>query len=107
MCIRDRSLAAQGGYMSQGRTLDTAVKLVTDAIALEQAGCFAIVLECVPPVSYTHLRFRRVPAADVQVQKERLLSQHVVIGQRGPQQRLAPIQPVSYTHLGTAIPAPW
>ena len=46
--VTPQSLAAQGGYMSQGRTLDTAVKLVTDAIALEQAGCFAIVLECVP-----------------------------------------------------------
>ena len=43
--VTPQSLAAQGGYMSQGRTLDTAVKLVTDAIALEQAGCFAIVLE--------------------------------------------------------------
>ena len=40
-----------------------------------------------------HHGLRRVPAADVQVQKERLLPQHVVIGQRGPQQRLAPIQP--------------
>ena len=37
-----------GGARVQGRTLDTAVKLVEDAKALEVAGAFAIVLELVP-----------------------------------------------------------
>ena len=35
---------------------------------------------------------RRVPSADVQVQEEGLLPEHVVIGLRGPQQDLAPVQ---------------
>lgn len=36
------------GYKVQGKTEDSARKLMDDAMALEQAGVFAIVLECVP-----------------------------------------------------------
>jgi len=36
------------GFKMQGRTEDAARKLMDDARALEQAGVFAIVLECVP-----------------------------------------------------------
>jgi 3-methyl-2-oxobutanoate hydroxymethyltransferase len=36
------------GYKVQGKTGDSAQKLMDDALALEQAGAFAIVLECVP-----------------------------------------------------------
>jgi 3-methyl-2-oxobutanoate hydroxymethyltransferase len=38
-----------GGFKAQGRTADRARQLVDDALALEAAGCFAIVLEAVPP----------------------------------------------------------
>lgn len=37
-----------GGYKVQGKTAAQAERLKQDALALEQAGCFAIVLECVP-----------------------------------------------------------
>lgn len=37
-----------GGYRLAGRTQDEADRLVEDALALEQAGAFAIVLECIP-----------------------------------------------------------
>lgn len=37
-----------GGYKVQGKTSAQAERLKQDALALEQAGCFAIVLECVP-----------------------------------------------------------
>lgn len=37
-----------GGYKVQGKTPAQAEQLKQDALALEQAGCFAIVLECVP-----------------------------------------------------------
>ena len=37
-----------GGYKVQGRDMDAARKLVEDALALEEAGIFALVLECVP-----------------------------------------------------------
>lgn len=37
-----------GGFRSQGRTAKGAVALIEDALALQEAGCFAIVLECMP-----------------------------------------------------------
>jgi 3-methyl-2-oxobutanoate hydroxymethyltransferase len=38
-----------GGFKAQGRTAERARQLIEDAQALEAAGCFAIVLEAVPP----------------------------------------------------------
>jgi len=38
-----------GGFKAQGRTAERARGLLADARALEAAGCFAIVLEAVPP----------------------------------------------------------
>jgi 3-methyl-2-oxobutanoate hydroxymethyltransferase len=37
------------GYKVQGKTSEQARQLMDDAMAVEQAGAFAIVLECVPP----------------------------------------------------------
>ncbi len=37
-----------GGYRVQGKQQAAAEKLLQDAKAVEQAGCFAVVLECVP-----------------------------------------------------------
>ena len=37
-----------GGFKTQGKTTETARQLLHDALALEQAGAFAIVLELVP-----------------------------------------------------------
>lgn len=37
-----------GGYKVQGKDLPAAEKMVADARALQQAGAFALVLECVP-----------------------------------------------------------
>ena len=37
-----------GGYKVQGKTDDSARRILEEALALEKAGCFALVLECVP-----------------------------------------------------------
>ncbi len=37
-----------GGYKLQGKDLDSARQLVADAGELEQAGAFAVVMECIP-----------------------------------------------------------
>jgi len=39
---------ALGGFRVQGNTLDKALTLLKDAKAVEEAGAFAVVLECVP-----------------------------------------------------------
>jgi 3-methyl-2-oxobutanoate hydroxymethyltransferase len=37
-----------GGYKVQGKTHESAEHLKADALLLQQSGCFAVVLECVP-----------------------------------------------------------
>jgi 3-methyl-2-oxobutanoate hydroxymethyltransferase len=46
--LTPQSVHALGGYRVQGQQADAAAVLVDDARALTDAGCFAIVLECVP-----------------------------------------------------------
>jgi 3-methyl-2-oxobutanoate hydroxymethyltransferase len=46
--LTPQSATMLGGFKAQGRTSDKALRLVEDALALEAAGCFALVLEAVP-----------------------------------------------------------
>ena len=46
--LTPQSINQLGGHRVQGKTTDTARRLLGDALALEQAGAFAIVLELVP-----------------------------------------------------------
>ncbi|MCL2678957.1 MAG: 3-methyl-2-oxobutanoate hydroxymethyltransferase [Dehalococcoidia bacterium] len=46
--LTPQSIHQFGGFKAQGKTLATAAKLIDDAIALEQAGAFAVVVETVP-----------------------------------------------------------
>ena len=46
--LTPQSIHALGGFKVQGKELDAAKVLVDDAVALADAGVFAIVLECVP-----------------------------------------------------------
>ena len=46
--LTPQSVHQLGGFRVQGRSPDAAVQLVRDAEALEKAGAFGIVLECVP-----------------------------------------------------------
>jgi 3-methyl-2-oxobutanoate hydroxymethyltransferase len=46
--LTPQSATLLGGYKPQGRTAETAERLVEQARALEDAGCFAIVLEAIP-----------------------------------------------------------
>ena len=46
--LTPQSVEAFGGHKVQGRAEAAAEKILADAKALEQAGCFALVLECIP-----------------------------------------------------------
>jgi 3-methyl-2-oxobutanoate hydroxymethyltransferase len=46
--LTPQSVNALGGFKLQGKAGDDARRLVDEALALEQAGCFSIVLEMVP-----------------------------------------------------------
>ena len=41
-----QSIAASGGYRVQGRTAESAAQVLRDAQVVEQAGAFAVVVEC-------------------------------------------------------------
>lgn len=46
--LTPQTAATIGGYRAQGRTAEEAVALCESAIALQDAGCFAIVFEAIP-----------------------------------------------------------
>lgn len=46
--LTPQSISKLGGFKAQGRTAVAARRLVEDALTLEEAGCYAIVLEAVP-----------------------------------------------------------
>ncbi|GFP76085.1 3-methyl-2-oxobutanoate hydroxymethyltransferase [Clostridium fungisolvens] len=46
--LTPQSINSFGGFKVQGKSEAAAKKLIEDALALEEAGAFAIVLECVP-----------------------------------------------------------
>jgi 3-methyl-2-oxobutanoate hydroxymethyltransferase len=46
--LTPQSVHAFGGFKVQGKTKLAAKQLIEDALAVEQAGAFAVVLECVP-----------------------------------------------------------
>ena len=46
--LTPQSATKLGGFKAQGRSAKAALKLYEDALALQDAGCFAVVLEAVP-----------------------------------------------------------
>jgi 3-methyl-2-oxobutanoate hydroxymethyltransferase len=46
--LTPQTATALGGFKAQGRTADQAVRIAEEAIALQAAGCFAIVFEAIP-----------------------------------------------------------
>lgn len=46
--LTPQSVSQLGGYRVQGRTAVDAARLLQDALALQEAGCFSIVLEAIP-----------------------------------------------------------
>ena len=46
--LTPQSATALGGYKAQGRTVESARQMLADALALQEAGCYSLVLEAVP-----------------------------------------------------------
>ncbi|MBO7083473.1 MAG: 3-methyl-2-oxobutanoate hydroxymethyltransferase [Bacteroidales bacterium] len=46
--LTPQSINAFGGYRIQGKTQNQAAKMLSDALAVQEAGAFSLVLECVP-----------------------------------------------------------
>ncbi len=46
--LTPQSVRTLGGFKVQGKTQETAKAIIDQALSLQEAGCFALVLECVP-----------------------------------------------------------
>ncbi len=46
--LTPQTATALGGYKTQGKTAESAIRLCEDALALQSVGCFSIVFEAVP-----------------------------------------------------------
>lgn len=64
--LTPQSVSKLGGYRTQGRTAAAARQLLEDALALEDAGCYAIVLEAVPaPVAAAITQRLEIPTIGI------------------------------------------
>lgn len=82
--LTPQSVSKLGGFRAQGRTATAARRLVEDALALEEAGCYAIVLEAVPaPVAAAITQRLRIPTIGIGAGPEcdgQVLVYHDVLG---------------------------
>ena len=62
--LTPQSFNVLGGYKVQGKSLEAAQKLIDDAVAVSEAGAFAITLECVPE-AVAKIITERVPALTI------------------------------------------
>ena len=102
--LTPQSVKATGGYKVQGRQAEDAARLVADARALEAAGVFSIVIECVPPalgeeitraVSVPTIGIGAGPGCDGQI-----LVSHDILGLSGDR---VPRFVKQYADLGAAM----
>src|SRR5438552_5940346 len=82
--LTPQSATMLGGFKTQGKTAVAARQLVEDAVALEDAGCFAVVLEAVPaPVAAEVARRLSVPTIGIGAGREcdgQVLVYHDLLG---------------------------
>lgn len=53
--LTPQRFAVLGGFKVQGTSADAALELCQEALALQEAGCFSLVLECVPQEVAAHI----------------------------------------------------
>lgn len=64
--LTPQAISVLGGFRPQGKNVASAVKVVETALALQEVGCFAVVLECVPaPVAAAATSALRVPTIGI------------------------------------------
>jgi 3-methyl-2-oxobutanoate hydroxymethyltransferase len=102
--LMPQSVHAQGGFRKQATRPEEQSRLMSDAVALESAGVFAIVLECVPPaVACAVTRRLRVPVIGIGSGPEcdgQVLVTHDILGFSGPSK---PTFAKQYADIGQSI----
>jgi 3-methyl-2-oxobutanoate hydroxymethyltransferase len=99
-----QSVHAQGGFRTQAKLPEEQSRLMDDAVALESAGAFAIVLECVPrALACAVTRRLRVPVIGIGSGPDcdgQVLVTHDILGLSGASK---PSFAKQYADLGQAI----
>jgi 3-methyl-2-oxobutanoate hydroxymethyltransferase len=101
--LMPQSLHRQGGYKVQGRTAEGALGLLEDALALQEAGCFSVVLEGLPARLGAFITERlRIPTVGIGAgpgTDGQVLVVHDILGLSGQVPRFAK----RYVDLGQAM----
>ncbi|KAK2999402.1 hypothetical protein RJ639_023167 [Escallonia herrerae] len=64
--LTPQAISVLGGFRPQGKNIASAVKVVETAMALQEAGCFSVVLECVPaPVAAAATSALKIPTIGI------------------------------------------
>ncbi|ETO83266.1 3-methyl-2-oxobutanoate hydroxymethyltransferase, variant 1 [Phytophthora nicotianae P1976] len=64
--LRPQHISVLGGFRAQGRTAAQARSIIEDALAVQMAGAFAVLIECVPIAVAQHVtELLRIPAIGI------------------------------------------
>ncbi len=64
--LTPQTASAEGGFGMRGKDAESAARIVAQAIALEEVGCFAMVLECIPDLIAQEITRRlRIPTIGI------------------------------------------
>ncbi|XP_073391516.1 3-methyl-2-oxobutanoate hydroxymethyltransferase 1, mitochondrial isoform X1 [Physcomitrium patens] len=64
--LTPQAISVLGGFRPQGRNVDSALQVLDHALALQSAGCFSIVLECVPsPIAAAVTSALKIPTIGI------------------------------------------
>jgi 3-methyl-2-oxobutanoate hydroxymethyltransferase len=102
--LTPQSVNQFGGYKVQGKTPAAAVRLLNDALALEEAGAYAVVLETIPaPVARTITERISIPTIGIGAGAHCDGQVQVFHDMLGLFQDFVPKHAKRYAHLGEAI----
>ncbi|CAL9099683.1 unnamed protein product [Musa textilis] len=107
--LTPQAISVLGGFRPQGKTVASAVKVVETALALQEAGCFSIVLECVPaPVAAAATAALQIPTIGIGAGpfcSGQVLVYHDLLGmfQHPHHAKVTPKFCKQYAHVGDVI----
>ncbi|KAH6779922.1 ketopantoate hydroxymethyltransferase 1 [Perilla frutescens var. hirtella] len=107
--LTPQAISVLGGFRPQGRNIESAVKVVETSMALQEAGCFAVVLECVPaPVAAAATSALQIPTIGIGAGpfcSGQVLVYHDLLGmlQHPHHAKVTPKFCKQYAHVGDVI----
>ena len=64
--LTPQTAASEGGFGMRGKDAESAVRIAAQAVALEEVGCFAMVVECIPDLLAQEITRRlRIPTIGI------------------------------------------